>query len=403
MPVDSSTAPRRRIAIVGAGPGGLSAAIALHQAGHEVRVFERNPEVRPLGGGVLLSLPVLSILRSYGMDIQDLGAFTVTEFRNQKGRLRVRLPFNPRAEERAGIRGWHYGMLRAAAIKRMLPLLPPDLLHANHAFKRFEERADGVTLHFDNDKTWEADLLIGADGIRSAVAQQVFGELGVFHCGIQAWLAWCECDGLPRDVGAISHSSKIQASYFPMMHEGRPAYEWWIVEPWNEGQAFDGDIKRHVMARLQGFTGPVQKLASVTDFSKNIFRWEIYNRPPLSQWSHGRVSFVGDAVHPVSPYAAYGMGMAIEDGFYLAKSLRGVDLANASALTQGLQRYDAQRVNYTNTHAIMARRLGNMFHRVPWPLSTVRDLVYDHTPFLERMMVKDYLKDAEDQMLALEF
>lgn len=400
MTTPSST--RRRIAIIGAGPGGLSAAIALHQAGHDVQVFDRQAQVTPLGGGVLLSLPVLSILRGYGMDMRDLGAYTVTEFRDWKGKLRVRLPFNPRAEEKAGMRGWHYGMLRSAAIKRMLPLLPQDILVPNRNFVRFEERDASVIAHFDNGTTWEGDLLIGADGIRSKVAEQVFGDLGVFHCGIQAWLAWCECDGLPRDVGVIAHSRTIQASYFPMMHEGKPCYEWWIVEPWTEGQRFHGDVKSHVMKHLEGFTGPVQQLASATDFSKNVFRWEIYNRPPLSSWSHGRVTFVGDAVHPVSPYAAYGMGMAIEDGYWLARSLRGVDLANMAQLADGLKRYDAQRVDYTNHHAILARKLGNIFHRTPWPLSAVRDLAYNHTGLLEKLMVKDYLRDAEAQMIALE-
>jgi 2-polyprenyl-6-methoxyphenol hydroxylase-like FAD-dependent oxidoreductase len=83
----------RRVAVVGAGPGGISAALAFHRAGHEVRLFERAPKVTPLGGAVLLSLPVLSILRHYGVNIDNLGAMAITEFRDWKGRLRVRLPF----------------------------------------------------------------------------------------------------------------------------------------------------------------------------------------------------------------------------------------------------------------------------------------------------------------------
>ena len=395
-------ARRQRVGIVGAGPGGLSAAIAFHRAGHEVRLFERQAEVKPLGGAVLLSLPVLSILRSYGVDIDNLGAFATTEFRDWKGRLRVRLPFNQRAEEKAGLPGWHYGMLRSAAFARMLNVLPPDIIRSNHQFTHFDERDDAVTIHFDNGESWEADLLVGADGIGSAVAKQVFGDPGLFHCGIQVWLAWCHCDGVPRDVGYISHSPNVQASYFPILHEGKPGFEWWIVEPWNEGQQFHGDVKSHLMRHLEGWVDPLPRLAAATDFERNVFRWDIYNRPPLANWSRGRVSFVGDAVHPVSPYAAYGMGMAIEDGFWLARSLEGMDLADRGALAQGLERYDAQRVAYTNKQATLARRLGYIFHRAPWPWSTLRDAVFNHTRFLERVLVKDYLKDAEDQMIALE-
>ena len=77
----------KRVAIVGAGPGGLSAAIAFQRAGYHVRIFERAPQVQPLGGAVLLSLPVLSILRSYGVDISRLGSYAEVQFRNSKGKL----------------------------------------------------------------------------------------------------------------------------------------------------------------------------------------------------------------------------------------------------------------------------------------------------------------------------
>lgn len=116
----------------------------MHQAGHEVRIFERASEVKALGGAVLLSLPVLSILRSYGVDLKKLGAMAVTEFRNWKGKLRVRLPFNKRAEEKAGLRGWHYGMLRAEAVNRMLRVLPSECIYPNHCCTGFEETGNGV-------------------------------------------------------------------------------------------------------------------------------------------------------------------------------------------------------------------------------------------------------------------
>jgi 2-polyprenyl-6-methoxyphenol hydroxylase-like FAD-dependent oxidoreductase len=284
----------------------------------------------------------------------------------------------------------------------MLEALPANIVFAGHKFVRFETDNDVVTVHFDNGAQWEADLLIGADGIRSAVAQQVFGDAGLFHCGIQVWLGWCYCDSVPRDIGYLSHSPTVQASFFPLLHEGREAFEWWLVEPWNKGQPFRGDVKTHIMRHLEGWTEPLPTLVRATDFERNTFRWEIYNRRPLRQWSHGRVSFLGDAVHPVSPYAAYGMGMAIEDGYYLARSLAGADLADRDLLAAALAKYEAQRVDYTNKQAIFARYLGYVFHRLPWPLRTIRDAVFDHTRFLERMLVKNYLRDAEAQMLALD-
>jgi 2-polyprenyl-6-methoxyphenol hydroxylase-like FAD-dependent oxidoreductase len=390
--------PRRRVAVVGAGPGGLSAALAFHRAGHEVRLFERQDAVRPMGGAVLLSLPVLSILRDMDVNIERLGAYAVTEFRNHRGTLRTRLPFNARAEARAGLPGWHYGMLRSAAVERMLDVIPPELILPNKRFERYQETDHGVTVHFADGSQWVADLLVGADGIRSQVARQTFGDPGLFHCGIQVWLAWCHCDDISPDVGWISHSRKLQASFFPILHEGKPAFEWWLVEPWTEGQTPPKDTRGHLLGLLQGWSDPLPRLAAATDFEHHCFRWEVYNRPALNSWSRGRVSFVGDAVHPVSPYAAYGMGMAIEDGWWLAKCLDGVDLADRSALADGLSAYDRQRVAFTNKNAAVARYMGYLFHRTPWPLSALRDVVFDHTGFLEKFLTEQYLKDAELQM-----
>ena len=391
----------RRVGIVGAGPGGLSTAIAFHQAGFEVTLFERTPQVKAMGGAVLLNLPVLSILRGYGVNIEGLGAFAKTEFRNWKGKLRTRLPFNPVVEEKAGLPGWHYGMLRSAAFARMLAVAPPEIIRPGHACVGYAETPDGIRADFENRESHEFDLLVGADGIHSVLSRQAFGDPKLFHCGIQVWLGWCHCDDVPRDVGFISHSPRVQASYFPILHEGREAYEWWIVEPQAEGQAPPVDVRGHINGLLQGWTDPLPRLAAATDMDTNLFRWEIYNRPPLERWSKGRLVFVGDAVHPVSPYAAYGMGMAIEDGYFLAKALAGIDLSDKVGLDAGIATYEGQRVAYANKQTALARGLGHVFHSAPAPLRPIRDFIFDNTPFLERFLVKNYLKDAEAEMMAL--
>ncbi|UTV98391.1 MULTISPECIES: FAD-dependent oxidoreductase [Gammaproteobacteria] len=394
----------KRVAIIGAGPGGVSAALALHHQGYDVRLYDKSPKPKPLGGGVLLSVPVLAILRKYGVDLNNFGSYTYTEFRNHRGRVRTSVPSNAKVEESFGLKGWHYGMLRANAFARMMECLSEGILIANHNFQSYREDSDHIEITFTNGSTVEADILVGADGIRSGVSRQAFGEPDLFHVGLRVWLAWCDAggiEGILPHTAAVTHSNKYQASFFPMLHDGKPGYEWWVVEPVKENAPEPKDVKAHIQGILKNWSDPLPQFPNVTDFNKQIFCWDIYNRPSLKQWSRGRVVCLGDAVHPVSPYAAYGMGMAIEDGYFLGKAMNQLDLSDMNSVIRGFSQFEADRVDYVNHHVEFARKLGNLFHYLPSPLAKVRDFVFDHTSFLEKMITRDYLKDQEAMSLSL--
>lgn len=394
--------PGRRVAIVGGGPGSISAGLAFIQRGFDVRIFERQPECKAIGGGVLLSTPVLSILRSYGLSLDNVGSYTVTYFKNKAGRERAKLPFNPVVEKRMGIKGWHYGVLRSSIFKKMLDLVPEGVIYAGHEFTSYTEMDDGIELHFANGHQVTADILVGADGIRSKVSQQAFGDPHLFHTGLRLWLAWCDhIPDIPPNYGVLSHDWQHQASFFPMLHDGKPGFEWWVVEPSWEGKPVPEDPKAHLTEILRDWAQPMPRFLDATDFDSQVYRWEIYNRPSMKKWSTRRVVCVGDAVHPVSPYAAYGMGMAIEDGYYLARALDGVDLRDLHALKAGCEIYEKQRVDYVNHNMEFARFMGRMFHSLPWPLTAIRDFIFDYTPFLSKHLGEGYLKKAEEETLSL--
>jgi 2-polyprenyl-6-methoxyphenol hydroxylase-like FAD-dependent oxidoreductase len=393
----------KRVAIVGAGPGGVSTALALLKKGYEVKIYERNERPIPLGGAVLLSVPVLAVLRHYGLSLEHFGSKTSVEFHNNKGKVRASLPFNPMVEEHFGIPGWHYGVLRKSAFGKMMELLPDDVIIPNHSFSHYTEESDCVTLHFDDGDSVEADILVGADGVRSKVSQQALGDPKLFHVGLRVWLAWCNpIEGVKPNYGVIHHSHKYQASYFPMLHDGKPGYEWWIVESRKENAPEPENREAYLRNILKDFVDPMPRFIDHTDLEKQIFPWDIYNRPSLSSWSNGRVVCLGDAVHPVSPYAAYGMGMAIEDGYFLAKFLDGKNLSNAAGVTESFKNFEKQRVAYVNHQVEFARTLGNVFHKMPYPLAKVRDFVYDHTKILHKMIRKDYFGAQEQMCLSMD-
>lgn len=394
--------PGKRVAIAGGGPGAISTGLAFIKRGYDVRIFERQKECKAMGGAVLISTPVLAVLRSYGLSMDNVGSHTVLSFANKSGVERVKLPFNAEVERRMGIKGWFYGVLRSSIFKKMLELVPEGIIYTDHEFTAYTELEDGIEVHFKNGEKVTADILIGADGISSNVSRQAIGDPKLFHAGIRVWLAWCDyLPGIPPNQGVCSHDWQNQASYFPMIHEGKPAFEWWIVEPSWEGKPGPEDPKAHLANILKDWSQPMPRILENTNFDKQVYRWEVYNRPSMKKWSVGRVVCVGDAVHPVSPYAAYGMGMAIEDGYFLARALDGVDLRDTRAVSAGFELYEKQRVEYVNHNMEFARVLGTVFHGLPWPLAKLRDLIFDYTPILSRYMGRGYLEKAEEETMNL--
>jgi 2-polyprenyl-6-methoxyphenol hydroxylase-like FAD-dependent oxidoreductase len=392
----------KRVAIAGAGPGGVSATLEFLAQGYDVRLFEKHPNPTPIGGGVLLSTPVLAIMRKHGIDVMGLGSKTRTKFANNKGKIRAALPFNAEVEKALGIPGWHYGMLRSNAIAQLMSKLPEGIIEGSMEVTGYDERGDEVVVTFENGQEVVADLLVAADGIHSKISEQAFGDPGIFHIGIRSFLAWCEdFGGIDRDFGVIHHSRNVQGSYFPMLHDGKPGWEWWVVERSDNPDTPIPDIGAHLTNHVANFADPMPRFVEHTDFDKQCFRWEIYNRPSLKNWCKGRVACVGDAVHPVSPYAAYGMGMAIEDGYVLARAMQGKDLANMSTIEAGCTRYEGERVDYVTHHVEFARKLGDQFHKAPAPVAWLRDTVFDNTKVLDKLLRKDYLADSEKMPLLL--
>jgi len=126
------------------------------------------------------------------------------------------------------------------------------------------------------------------------------------------------------------------------------------------------------------------------------------DRPALKQWSKGRVTLAGDAAHPTSPYAAYGAGMSIEDGYFLGVALRGVDLTDPAAVRWALDGYEGPRKPHTARQVQMAWLLGKVFHHTPAPLRPVRDLFFDHTSFLQKVVGDTNPSEINKQLALIE-
>jgi 2-polyprenyl-6-methoxyphenol hydroxylase-like FAD-dependent oxidoreductase len=192
-------------------------------------------------------------------------------------------------------------------------------------------------------------------------------------------------EGPTPTEGVIAHNRTTQASYTPIRHEGRGGYEWWVLEACDPNVPMTEDLHDFAVRRTADFGSILRGLIQQTP-REHLQRWEIRDRPPRKQWSKGRVTLVGDAAHPTSPYAAYGAGMSIEDGYFLARELAAIDIADTGATRGALQRYEDRRKPHTAWVTEQARFNGRIFHHTPRVLQPLRDLVFDHTPFLQKVI-----------------
>lgn len=393
-PVADPAARGRRIAICGAGPGGLSAAIALHQAGFDVRVFERHSQITGLGGAILINAIGIHIFRSYGVAMDDIYTASVTKLKSHLGHHRVLWQVDHSLLNEAKVDGWQSGMMRSEVYERMLSVVPDGMIVVGHALTHFDDKGDEVVLHFANGAEYRADLVVGADGIDSVVRQQLFGQSPSIALNINAWLGWSEFDGASREEMIMRHSARHQVGYAPLRYRGKDCFEWWFLEPATLDDPLPADPLRYILSKTRDFESPVTDVIAATGPEGMPFRWQLKVKKPLTSWARGRAVLLGDACHATSPYAGYGAGMAIEDGFFLGRYLAGVDLGKSSALGEGLRLFQDQRLRYTNKIAAFAQRLGNFYHYTPAPIRPMRDFVLNRG-LLDKAISKSYTKDAQ--------
>lgn len=399
-----------RVAIIGAGPAGMAAALSIHQAGHKVALLERYREARPAGNILNLWPPPIKALGLMGVDVTDLGAPCQSEFRSADGKVRavVRLP----QDVIDAYGGGFIGLLRPELYERLLASLPPGVLRVNQEVTSFDQDDRAVTLRFADGHTEDYDVVVGADGIDSLVRRTLWGVAPKREHNLHIFGGFTFDDTLGVETGRciVSHNRTTQGSWTAIRHKGRAGYQWWVLTAHDAAQDFDGDYHQAATALAEGFADPLPTLVSATD-PGHVQRWVIRDRKPLKQWSQGRVTIIGDAAHPTSPYAAYGAGMATEDGYYLGRKLAGLDLTDLAMVAAALQEFEGPRRPHTARQSQTAYVLGQLFHHAPTFTAPARDLIFNRTPFLQKVIGEstpgeilkqlDHIDDAEKAFKAV--
>jgi salicylate hydroxylase len=338
-----------RIAIVGGGLGGLAAALFLRKAGLDATVYEQAPQLREVGAGIVVAPNMVRPLGDLGL-AQKLPGFAVRleaawEFRNwQTGRV---LSSQPMGEECERLYGAHcYVAHRADLMALFLQALPKQQLRLDHRCVEVSQGEREAELVFESRSGAKtkvaADVVIGADGIHSAVRPAVALQVEARFSGLCAFRCLVPADKAPamalRPVQTLWLGPGRHFVHYPIS-AGRlvnfvaivPAGDW-RAESWTA----DGEIP-DVMREFEGWDDRVRQLILSASETK---RWAMYDRVPLERWTQGRISLLGDAAHAMLPFFAQGAAQAIEDAVVLADCLQGADAASAG---DALLRYESIR------------------------------------------------------------
>jgi salicylate hydroxylase len=353
-----------RILIAGAGIGGLSAASCLMKAGHHVEIHEQAPELAEVGAGIQVSANAMHVLRHLGLE-QSITAVGVRPeayvFRlHDTGEVIQR--FSLSQEE---LHGAPYTQLHRADLHDLLAArareFDPNVVRLNRRVTGFSESADGVELRFADGSSARGDLLIGADGLKSVVRAQMFGAAPATYTGDAAWRAVVPTERLPKNLleqvmsvfmGPDGHvvcyylRDGTLLNFVGIVETDEVSEESWTIKlPWEE-----------LKAQYRGWHPALQTVIDAAD-KDQCYRWSLFNRPPIREWSTRRVTLLGDAAHPTLPYLAQGAAMAIEDGAVLTRALGMRD-----SVADALQLYQRNRVDRTAKIVLQSNANRELFH-----------------------------------------
>ena len=376
----------RRIVIIGGGIGGLTAAVALRQHGFEVAVYERAAELGEVGAGLQVGSNAVKVIRALGFEDAYLKlAFqprTICSVAWNTGALRFREPLRENAATRYGA---PYTTAHRADLHRLLQaMLPDNCITLNAQCTGVANTPGGAVARFADGREVEAEIVVGADGIRSVVREALFGHSAPRFTQQMAWRAIVPIECVPTDIGPGGAVRIDRDEYVgwlgPTGHiicypiRGGELYnifagrvsEDWVEEGWavpSSGEEL-----------LAGYAGWNEQLLEMLGQVGAVHKWGIHDRDPLRSWTEGRITLLGDAAHPMMPTLAQGAAISIEDGYALARNLA----AHGADVQAGLTAYDAERVPRASRVQLQARQQfqNNRMNPAPPPIS--RDWIFEH-------------------------
>ncbi|HEX6524644.1 MAG TPA: FAD-dependent monooxygenase [Streptosporangiaceae bacterium] len=350
-----------RVAIIGGGIGGLTAAIALSRVGIEVAVYEAAAELKEIGAGVALHPNAMKVLRAIGVEDDVRKAAGRSQWQVTCNWKTGRVISKTNQQQQAASFGTMGATVHRADLLDVLAgALPAGIVTLGRRCAEVRSDDDRAVARFADGSEIEADVIVGADGIHSSVRASLFGP------------------DTPRFTGKICYRSVVPAEavrgarLFANFAQWLGPHGTIVLYPMRGEDLinivchYDDDGYRHESwitecggaEVLECYAGWHESLLRLFAAADTWYKWALYDRDPIPRWTRGRVTVLGDAAHPMLPYLGQGACQAIEDGAVLAAALS----AEASDPRTGLARYERARRPRASQVVLASRERGLSNH-----------------------------------------
>ena len=364
----SRTSASLPVLVTGGGIGGLAAALAIARQGFAVKVFEQAPQIGEIGAGIQLGPNAFAALDALGVGERARRHAVYTERMvmmdavdgAEVASIDVGAPFRERfANPYAVI---HRADVHGSLLEGVREATDRIEFVTSTRIDKVEQGGSGVTAIDAKGIAHNGVALIGADGVKSAVRQQLVGD-PVRVSGHVVYRAVVDAAEFPVDLRwnapAVWAGPNCHLVHYPL----RGGEQYNVVVTFHSRYEESWTVMEGSAEEVQAyFTGILERPRQLLSLPKSWKRWATADREPIAQWSFGRITLLGDAAHPMLQYLAQGACMAMEDAVTLGEALRVHEVARSGDFAPAFEHYQRSRVARAARVVLSAREMGRIYH-----------------------------------------